>query len=162
MDTKEFKVQIPEGYEIDKKNSTFECIKFKPKDITYEEVCKEIFINRCGFFISNSGEIVEGILNYPSSLDRNNATNREQLRKLLALNQLLNIAEYYNRLHTMIDKQYVISYNKATHDYVINVISVVYDCGVRVVFNRAEDAQAVIDSPNFRKILNTVYKYKNN
>lgn len=32
MDTKEFKVQIPEGYEIDKKNSIFECIKFKPKE----------------------------------------------------------------------------------------------------------------------------------
>lgn len=30
METVEFKVPIPEGMEIDKKNSTFECIKFKP------------------------------------------------------------------------------------------------------------------------------------
>lgn len=30
METTEFKVPIPEGMEIDKKNSTFECIKFKP------------------------------------------------------------------------------------------------------------------------------------
>lgn len=29
METKEFKIQVPEGYEIDKENSTFECIKFK-------------------------------------------------------------------------------------------------------------------------------------
>lgn len=29
MDTKEFKIIPPEGYEIDKENSTFECIKFK-------------------------------------------------------------------------------------------------------------------------------------
>ena len=28
--TKEISVYIPEGYEIDKENSTFECIKFKP------------------------------------------------------------------------------------------------------------------------------------
>ena len=36
MKTKEFKIQIPEGYEIDKENSTFECIKFKSikKNIT--------------------------------------------------------------------------------------------------------------------------------
>lgn len=30
MDTKEIKIECPEGYEIDKENSTFECIKFKP------------------------------------------------------------------------------------------------------------------------------------
>lgn len=30
MDTKEIKIVPPEGYEIDKENSTFECIKFKP------------------------------------------------------------------------------------------------------------------------------------
>ena len=32
MDTKELKIQIPEGYEIDKENSTFEKIVFKKKD----------------------------------------------------------------------------------------------------------------------------------
>lgn len=30
MDTNELKITPPEGYEIDKENSTFECIKFKP------------------------------------------------------------------------------------------------------------------------------------
>lgn len=33
METKEIKINIPKGYEIDKENSTFECIKFKPKKI---------------------------------------------------------------------------------------------------------------------------------
>jgi hypothetical protein len=32
METTEFKINIPEGYEIDKENSTLECIKFKQKD----------------------------------------------------------------------------------------------------------------------------------
>lgn len=38
MEAKELKIQAPEGYEIDKENSTFECIKFKPikKGITYK------------------------------------------------------------------------------------------------------------------------------
>lgn len=30
MKTKEIKITLPEGYEIDKENSTFDCIKFKP------------------------------------------------------------------------------------------------------------------------------------
>ena len=33
MDTKEIKIVPPEGYEIDKENSTFDCIKFKVKSI---------------------------------------------------------------------------------------------------------------------------------
>ena len=38
---KELRVEVPEGYEIDKENSTFECIKFKPKGIkTWDDLCK--------------------------------------------------------------------------------------------------------------------------
>lgn len=32
---KQIKIDIPDGYEIDKENSTFECIKFKPKPQVY-------------------------------------------------------------------------------------------------------------------------------
>lgn len=35
MHLKQIKIDIPEGYEIDKENSTFECIKFKPKPHVY-------------------------------------------------------------------------------------------------------------------------------
>ena len=38
----EFKIQIPEGMEIDRKNSTFECIKFKPKELTYRDIIKHL------------------------------------------------------------------------------------------------------------------------
>ena len=38
----EIKIQVPEGMEIDKENSTFECIKFKPKKITYFDVTKHL------------------------------------------------------------------------------------------------------------------------
>lgn len=43
METKELEIQIPEGYEIDKENSTFEKIVFKKKDTkprSWEEYCK--------------------------------------------------------------------------------------------------------------------------
>ena len=42
METKELKIQIPEGFEIDKENSTFEKIVFKKKDNrprSWEEYC---------------------------------------------------------------------------------------------------------------------------
>ena len=31
-DIKELKIEVPQGYEIDKENSSFECIKFKKKE----------------------------------------------------------------------------------------------------------------------------------
>lgn len=162
MGTKELKIQAPEGCEIDKENSTFECIRFKPikKNITYDNVCNAIFKNKTSYYINNVGRIVDITLEM-QLYDKNNATNRKQLERLLALNQLLNIAEYYNRLHTklynMIDKQYVISYDEGVHEYIIKPISPCYRHGIEAVFNRAGDAQAVIDNPNFREILYTIY-----
>lgn len=38
----EVRIKIPEGMEIDKENSTFECIKFKPKNVTYDDVLKSV------------------------------------------------------------------------------------------------------------------------
>lgn len=162
MDTKELKIQIPEGYEIDKENSTFECIKFKPINIktyiTYKDVCKNIFENNMAYFLNKYGDIHYEYIG-SNICSKDNATAGKQLERLLALNQLLNIAEYYNRLHTMIDKQYVIlCLEREVHRYIIKAASSCYTFGVRVLFNRAEDAQTVIENPNFRKILNTVYK----
>ena len=34
----EIKIKIPEGMEIDEENSTFECIRFKPKKLTYDYI----------------------------------------------------------------------------------------------------------------------------
>lgn len=42
MEQKELKITIPEGYEIDKENSTFECIKFKRKELTYEDIAERL------------------------------------------------------------------------------------------------------------------------
>lgn len=161
METKEIKIQVPEGYEIDKENSTFECVKLKliNKNITYEDVCNKLFsTDKVGFYITDGGGIDSSIIDY-YAVDKNNATNKKQLERVLALNQLLNIAEYYNRLHPEQNRiqYYIIKNNKNGYDiveyewlqYVLNVVA---------LFNRKEDAQAVIDNPNFREILDTIYK----
>lgn len=160
MESKELKIQIPVGYEIDKDHSTFECIKFKPikKHITYEDVCNTLFKNNTGYFMDQYGEI--NFYNIGTNrFDANNAPNGRQLKKLLALNQLLNIAEYYNNIHPKQNhtQYYIIKNDKNGYD-VVEYKWLQYILGVVALFNSKEDAQAVIDNPNFREILDTIYK----
>ena len=162
MEAKELKIQVPKGYEIDKENSTFECIKFKPikKNITYRDICEYLFKDKDSFYITNSGG-VNNYLSVCSAMDKNNATNREQLKRILALNQLLNIAEYYNRKSEITNGlRYKITYIEYTQHYDIHFHNVGGDIeyGISVIFNSQKDAQSVIDNPNFREILDTIYK----
>ena len=158
METKELKIEAPKGYEIDKENSTFERIIFKPikKDITYDDVCNSIL--KTGYYTDNRGrnlhvtDFIEDV-----KIDKNNATNKKQLERLLALNQLLNIAKYYNTLHGD-GVNSVIKYDKIQEIYVVIEAFTVHTQGIRAIFNRTDDAQEVIDNPNFREILDTIYK----
>ncbi len=61
METKEVKINVPEGYEVDKENSTFECIKFKCIDNFRDNYNKNIY----GYFIDNNSKIreVKGYIN---------------------------------------------------------------------------------------------------
>ena len=159
METKELKIQAPEGYEIDRENSTLECIKFKPikKDITYKNVSNKLFNdNEKIYYIDSCGDIQ--FCQTTNVEDANNATTVKQLKRILALNQLLNIAEYYNRLHTTNIRSTTIEYDGVTQKYYAGQISIKYLRGISAIFDRKEDAQAVIDNPNFREILDTIYK----
>lgn len=160
METKELKVQAPEGYEIDKENSTFERIRFKPikKDITYEDVGNALFVNDT-YFITDRGYVHKNALWDEIIIpDKNIATTEKQLKKLLALNQLLNIAEYYNNKVEKPDGVYTIAYNTVTYKYEVCFSPSKVIFGLHACFNRKEDAQVVIDNPNFREILDTIYK----
>ena len=160
METKELKIQAPEGYEVDKENSTFEYIKFKPikKDITYEDVCNTLFKNDIGYFTDQYGEVnFYNIETY--RFNANNASNGRQLKRLLALNQLLNIAEYYNRNTAELNVRYRICYDSTNYYYkVVPYASYNFTYSLEARFNNEEDALSVIDNPNFREILDTIYK----
>lgn len=162
METKEVKIDIPEGYEIDKENSTFECIKFKPvKNITYEDCCKKLFPNYKGFYINAWGEIANIANNFSlePSTSINTAPNKKQLERLLALNQLMNIAYYYNGKQYM-RVGYYIGYDRSEDKYSVNNLDdgSFEPAGVAAMFMYAKDAQAVINNPNFRSILDTLCK----
>ena len=135
-------IDIPEGMEIDLENSDLAkgIVKFKKKDITYEDVeytlklgknCKSIIINE-----SNAS-------------------------KLIALSKLMNIAKYYNgdwnpNWRSLMEPKYYIYYNTRSNIYgVANASSTNYS---NIYFRLDKDAQAVIDNPNFRDILDAIYK----
>lgn len=133
-------IDIPEGMEIDLENSDLAkgIVRFKQSTITYEDVedtlklgknCKSIIINE-----SNDS-------------------------KLVALSRLMNIAKYYNgdwkpNWSDKNEYKYFIIYKGDIYkvDYYWATIS------NNIYFKNKKDAQAVIDNPNFRDILDAIYK----
>ena len=97
---KELKVEVPKGYEIDKENSTFECIKFKLKGIkTWNDLCEAS---------QNSGEVmVSGycICEYSNIYATNRLIDRDDSRNVfltekeakssLAMSQISQLMPYY-------------------------------------------------------------------
>lgn len=98
MKTKEIKIQVPEGYEIDRENSTFECIKFKSKKLTYKDIAKELFKGNLAYYIDPWGYIKPVDLSGADRqcADPTHCVTQNQARKLLALNKLINVAKYLN------------------------------------------------------------------
>lgn len=132
-------------------------IKSIKKDITYEDVCNTLFKNDTGYFIDQYGEINFYIIG-SNRFDANSAPNGRQLKRLLALNQLLNIAEYYNKKYVEFNVRYRICYDSTNYYKVVLYAFYNSTYSLEALFNNKEDAQAVIDNPNFRGILDTIYK----
>lgn len=132
-------IDIPEGMEIDLENSdlTNGVIKFKRKAITYDSI--NLSLN----------EELTSI-----------TVHRDNIRKISAIDKLITIAKYYNG-------NWKPDWNNSENKYSIIFM---YDenrytttSRYKIVNNSAffknkEDAQAVIDNPNFKDILDTIYK----
>lgn len=94
---KEIKIEIPEGYEIDKENSTFECIKLKKKELTYGDISKALFEGKEIFYTDDIGRVSCYFCSEEQCIDSNNCTSKKQAEKLLAINKLMNVAKYLNK-----------------------------------------------------------------
>lgn len=133
-------INIPEGMEIDIENCDFNAgvIKFKKKEIDYLDVCVS--------------------LGSDTKLLPITTTNCE---KVEAIDQLIDIANYYNRgwkpdWNNKNKPKFYIAFDAESSFYAVK-------CGYMISYNIAhfknrKDAQAVIDNPNFREILDTIYK----
>ena len=133
-------INIPEGREIDLKNSDLAkgIVKFKKKDITYDDILQAYATDFGGIRVPN-----------------------HCIDKILAISQLMNIARYYNGDWkpdwSNINKyKYYIMYNGGDDTYEVDYNSIYTNSNI--YFKNKEDAIAVIDNPNFRDILNKIYK----
>lgn len=87
---KELKIEVPQGFEIDKDNSTFEKIVFKPIENRLPMSVEEI-PNR-NYYIGCKGKICE--LN--TAYDKNNLSTKERAEAFLALMQLVELRDAWN------------------------------------------------------------------
>lgn len=98
METKEVKIQVPEGYEIDKENSTLDCIKFKPIEIakTYKEVVDKLFKGgNTEYFINAQSSDKDSIFNR-TNMEFIQCCSDKQLEKIVAIAKMMNVAKYLN------------------------------------------------------------------
>lgn len=135
-------INIPDGMEIDVENSDLKTgvIKFKKKELTYEDIKASLRLN----------ENMTGI-----------DVADENVNRLYAINRLMCIAKFYNgdwkpNWSNNKEGKFYISYN-----FIHNAYFVIEDNSNNVgtiVFKRQKDAQAVIDNPDFREILDAIFK----
>lgn len=132
-------IDIPEGMKIDTENSNLAegIIKFKSKYITYSKIINSFnFITNTNVYIHSS-----------------------DTKALKAIARLMNIAKYYNgdwkpNWSDSSKYKYFIVYNNNTYIVDYNCTSI-YN---KIYFKNKKDAQSVIDNPNFRDILDAIYK----
>lgn len=138
MENNQLIINIPEGMEIDLENSDLAkgIVKFKKKDITYDDILQAYATDFGGLRVPN-----------------------HCIDKIIAISQLMNIAKYYNEdwepdWNNQDEYKYFIIYDTDTYkvDYSWTVI-----CN-NIYFKNKKDVQTVIDNPNFKDILNTIYK----
>ena len=112
--SKELKIDIPEGYEIDKENSTFERIVFKKKHTypkSWEEFCENCQTTDKEYFISVGSTITPIYFgaNREPSMDRNLCKTEEEAEAFLALIQLKRLwHEYVDNYPEKVEEYYCI------------------------------------------------------
>lgn len=136
---KKITINIPIGMEIDVEKSDLKAgvIKFKKKLINYNDVWSTMIAK------GDHSEVIK---------DEN---------KLDAIYKLMNIASYYNGdwkpdWDNVGEKKYfILKYGRSKCLFVDSRLESNFGC---VYFRNKEDAQAVIDNPNFRSILDEIFK----
>ncbi len=96
---REVKINIPEGYTIDEENSSFECIKFKRKELpkTWEEFCDNNPIKKEEFFVNGDCRIYEYAEGQRNPIgDANVLPSREYAEAMIALCKLIQLRDCYN------------------------------------------------------------------
>lgn len=145
---------LPNGYVIDKEHSDLDkdIIRFKSKWLTLEQIYNLAKATNYHTYLS---EIKD-------SKDDKSCTIRE---KLIALANLMDIASYFNDGWEYNVTEKVVGYSIAYYKFVekphysvCKLDTSVYTYYGSPVFKNEADAQYVINNPNFRSILDVIFK----
>ena len=89
METKEIKIVPPEGYEVDKENSTYNCVKFKPLIVKrWRDNIKAQFD---GYFITSNADIINTHNMYNIENAYNVFATEKQAKSSLAMSRISQI-----------------------------------------------------------------------
>lgn len=138
---------LPNGYVIDKEHSDLDkgIIRFKNKWLSLEQL-------------------------YKLAKESNHITHRDAIKrftdiKLVALANLMDIARYFNGDWKYDFNKEIVGYSiayykfvEAPHYSVCEINNSVYTYYGNPIFKNEADAQYVIDNPNFRDILDKIFK----
>lgn len=95
METKEMKIQVPEGYEIDRENSTFEKIVFKKVENKLPKSWEDLKEIR-GSYINEGSEISTFSSYTTDEYNKNVFPTKEEAEACVALAQLCQLRDKYN------------------------------------------------------------------
>ena len=132
---KEIKIQVPEGYEIDKEKSTFEKIVFKKKKAIN---CWEDLEKINGYAISIDNHIVHWSGLSTIAENKNVFLNEKYARSALALAQISQLLPYYDSNVDWGNFKYKYCIDKEYNKIVINKWTNVYHV---LAFNSREEAE---------------------
>nr|DAQ90028.1 MAG TPA: hypothetical protein [Caudoviricetes sp.] len=95
METKELKIQVPEGYEIDKEKSTFEKIVFKKVENELPKSWEDLYEVGGWFVDFHSDVVTSGSMRTADSV-KNRFPTKEEAEACVALAQLCQLRDRYN------------------------------------------------------------------
>ena len=143
---KELKINVPDGYEIDKENSTFECIKFKRKETTPFSENKDAEID--GYFITLNSEIeyYKGS-NIPSNY--NVFATKKQVQSALAMARISQIMANDERFGGVVTDKEWNDYNISKYVICKNRNEPLVDCNLSIyeflAFHTAEQRDLFLE-----------------
>ena len=134
-------IDIPKGMELDTENTDVAkgvIMLRKKKDITYDDILQAYATDFGGIRVPN-----------------------HCIDKILAISRLMNIAKYYNgdwkpNWNNSEEPKYYIYYCNNNDEYKLSFTTNV-NWG-DIYFRFRDNTQSVIDNPNFRPILDAIYK----
>lgn len=150
METKEMKIQVPEGYEIDREKSTFKKIVFKKIEKKLPKSWKE-FGEVQGWFVSELSDIDYSEGHSTDYRDKNVFPTRAEAEACLALSQLCQLRDRYN------DGWKPDWKNEKELKYVIeifwdNIVKREYECRYKVLAFKTEELRDEF-LKNFRELI---------